>query len=84
MHHTLGNGDFHVFKDMSCPISHKQIYLDDPATAPGQIDRVLCDAWTHSRPVYIMIPTDMVPKNVSGTPPPYKTPETIQTVAHCR
>ena len=70
LHHTLGNGDFHVFKDMSSPISHKQVYLDDPATAPAEIDRVLSDAWTHSSPVYIMIPTDTVSKDVSGTAVP--------------
>lgn len=70
LHHTLGNGDFHVFKDMSSSISHKQVYLDDPATAPADIDRVLSDAWVHSRPVYIMIPTDMVPKDITGTARP--------------
>ena len=70
LHHTLGNGDFHVFKDMSTPISHKQVFLDDPATAPVEIDRVLADAWITSRPVYIMIPTDSVTKQVSGTQTP--------------
>ena len=66
LHHTLGNGDFHVFRDMSGPISHAQIYLDDPASAPAEIDRALTDAYIHARPVYVMIPTDMVPKKVSG------------------
>jgi len=67
LHHTLGNGDFHVFKDMSCAISHKQVYLEDCASAPAELDRVLSEAWTHSSPVYIMIPTDMVSKDVPGT-----------------
>ena len=52
---------------MSGPISHTQVYFDDPANAPAQIDRILADAYIHARPVYLMIPTDMVPKKVSGT-----------------
>jgi pyruvate decarboxylase len=66
LHHTLGNGNFHVFRDISGPISHTQVCLDDAATAPAQIDQVLANAYIHARPVYLMIPTDMVPKKVSG------------------
>lgn len=66
LHHTLGNGNFHVFRDMAGAISHTQVYLDDAATAPAQIDRILANAYIHARPVYLMIPTDMVPKKVSG------------------
>jgi pyruvate decarboxylase len=67
LHHSLGNGDFTVFKDMSKAISRVQVYLDDPATAPAEIDRALTEAYVHARPVYIMIPSDMVPKKVSRT-----------------
>ena len=65
LHHTLGNGDFHVFRDMAKAISHTQVYLDDPVFAPAEIDRVLANAYIHARPVYVLIPTDMVPKEVS-------------------
>jgi TPP-dependent 2-oxoacid decarboxylase len=67
LHHTLGNGDFHVFRDMSRAISHRQLYLDDPVNAPAEIDRLLIGAYLTARPVYVMIPTDMVPREVSGT-----------------
>lgn len=67
LHHTLGNGDFHVFRDISSAISDKQLYVQDPSTTPTDIDRLLSDAYLHARPVYIMIPTDMVDKEVSGT-----------------
>jgi len=67
LHHTLGNGDFHVFRDMQKPISYTQVYLDDPATAPAEIDRAVTDCYLHARPVYILLPSDMVPKNVSRT-----------------
>lgn len=52
---------------MSGPISLAQVYLDDPASAPAEIDRALTTAYLHAKPVYVMIPTDMVPKKVSGT-----------------
>lgn len=66
LHHTLGNGDFHVFRDMAKPISDTQCYLDDPATAPAQIDRAIADCRLHARPVYILLPSDMVPKQILG------------------
>jgi pyruvate decarboxylase len=66
LHHTLGNGDFTVFKDISKALSKSQAYLDDVATAPGEIDRVLRDAYLSARPVYLMMPTDMVMKEVPG------------------
>lgn len=66
LHHTLGNGDFHVFRDMAAPISHTQVYLDDPACAAAEIDRAITDAYIHARPVYIMIPTNMADKKISG------------------
>jgi len=66
LHHTLGNGDFHVFRSMAAPISHTQVYLDDPTTAAAEIDRAVTDAYIYARPVYILLPTDMVPKKISG------------------
>lgn len=49
------------------PISITQVYLDDPTSAPAEIDRAVTDCYVHARPVYIMLPSDMVPKKVSGT-----------------
>jgi TPP-dependent 2-oxoacid decarboxylase len=51
---------------MSSPISHTQVYLDDPTTAPTEIDRALANSFVNTRPVYLMLPTDMVPKEVSS------------------
>jgi len=66
LHHTLGDGDFRVFRDMARPISYTQAYLDDPAQAPSEIDRLLREAYVRARPVYMLIPTDVVPQKVSG------------------
>ena len=52
---------------MAKAISRVQVYLDDPETAPDAIDRALTAAYVHARPVYILLPSDMVPKTVSCT-----------------
>lgn len=66
LHHTLGNGDFGVFKNISAQISVVVASLHDPATIPDQIDHALRECWVQSRPVYIELPTDMVQKKVEG------------------
>ena len=66
LHHTLGNGNFDVFADMSKSISCAVAKLNDPYEAPTLIDHAIRECWTQSRPVYITLPTDMVQKKVEG------------------
>jgi len=66
LHHTLGNGNFEVFADMSRNISCAMAKLDDPHQAATLIDNVIRECWIQSRPVYITLPTDMVQKKVEG------------------
>ncbi|KAK0610490.1 thiamine diphosphate-binding protein [Bombardia bombarda] len=66
LHHTLGNGDFHVFTNMSASISCEQAKLLNPAEIASQIDHALKECWVKSRPVYLWLPTDMVEKKVEG------------------
>ena len=66
LHHTLGNGNFEVFKDMSRNISVAVATLNDPFEAPMLIDHAITECWLKSRPVYITLPTDMVQKKVEG------------------
>ncbi|KAK0714313.1 thiamine diphosphate-binding protein [Apiosordaria backusii] len=66
LHHTLGNGDFNVFANMSSQISCNVARLNNPAEIAEQIDFALRECWIHSRPVYIMLPTDMVEKQIEG------------------
>ena len=51
---------------MSRAISETQGYLNDTLTAPSEIDRIISTAYVHARPVYLMLPTDMVLKKVSS------------------
>ncbi|KAL6721018.1 hypothetical protein ACLMJK_000118 [Lecanora helva] len=66
LHHTLGNGNFEVFANMSRDISCATARLNDPHEAPALIDHAIRECWVQSRPVYITLPTDMVQKKVEG------------------
>lgn len=66
LHHTLGNGNFEVFANMSRDISCAMAKLNDPHEAAGLIDYAIRECWLQSRPVYITLPTDMVQKKIEG------------------
>ena len=66
LHHTLGNGNFEVFADMSKNISCASAKLNDPQEAAALIDHAIRECWIKSRPVYITLPTDMVQKKIEG------------------
>ncbi|KAL8898644.1 MAG: hypothetical protein Q9192_001975 [Flavoplaca navasiana] len=66
LHHTLGNGNFEVFSEMSKNISCAMAKLNDPHEAAILIDNAIRECWVQSRPVYITLPTDMVQKKVEG------------------
>ncbi|EXJ83196.1 hypothetical protein A1O1_06815 [Capronia coronata CBS 617.96] len=66
LHHSLGDGDFRVFADMSVKITVAQANLTDPSTAPAEIDRCLRECILQRRPVYIELPTNMVKARVSA------------------
>ncbi|KAH6653746.1 thiamine diphosphate-binding protein [Truncatella angustata] len=66
LHHTLGNGDFSVFSEMSKSVSVEIAKLNNPAEIAAQIDHALRECYLKSRPVYIMWPTDMVTIKVEG------------------
>lgn len=72
LHHTLGNGDFTVFRHMSSHITETTGVLSDPATAPDVIDRVIREAYINQRPTYLAFPANMVdvevPKSRLDTP----------------
>ncbi|KAH6677495.1 thiamine diphosphate-binding protein, partial [Halenospora varia] len=66
LHHTLGNGNYNIFADMSRDISVVVAKLNDPSTIAAQIDHALQQCWVQSRPVYIALPTDIVRKKIEG------------------
>ena len=66
LHHTLGNGNFKVFAEMSRNISCAMADLHDPYEAASLIDHAIRECYIQSRPVYITLPTDMVQKKIEG------------------
>ena len=58
LHHQARTLDSQIaiFREITCD----QVVLDDAARAPADIARVLRSCLTHSRPVYIELPRDMV------------------------
>jgi indolepyruvate/phenylpyruvate decarboxylase len=66
LHHQVRTVDTQlaVFREFTCD----QAVLTDPATAPGDIARVLRNALEMSLPVYIEFPRDMVDARVEQVP----------------
>lgn len=60
------NSQLTMYKEVTCD----QAILDDPATAPALIARVLGNCIRHSRPVYLEIPRDKVFAPCEAVPAP--------------
>jgi pyruvate decarboxylase len=66
MHHTLGNGNYNTFVDMSRDITCALVKLHDPAEIANQIDHAIRECWIKSRPAYVALPMDMVGAKIEG------------------
>ncbi|KAL4786191.1 pyruvate decarboxylase [Aspergillus varians] len=66
LHHTLGNGDYNAFLNMSKEISANIARLDEAHDAAALIDNAIRECWVRSRPVYVALPTDVVQKKIEG------------------
>lgn len=66
LHHTLGNGDFNAFKHMSEYISADSYVLDNLRTIPELIDNAIHKAYILQKPVYVMLPANMVDETLVG------------------
>ena len=70
---------FRVYQEITCA----QARLDDPATAPAEIARVLSAAIDQARPVYLELPRDMVGVPCGPVPPYRATPPDPEALAAC-
>ena len=70
---------FRVYQEITCA----QARLDDPATAPAEIARVLTAAIDQARPVYLELPRDMVGVPCAPVPGYVATPPDPDAVAAC-
>jgi indolepyruvate decarboxylase len=72
LHHQAKTLDsqYRVMSELTCD----QAVLDDPATAPREIARVLKSAVEQSMPVYIEVPRDLVTAETAPCPPLEESP----------
>src|SRR5699024_9585304 len=68
-----------VFKEVTCD----QARLDDPATAPTLIARVLRNCREYSRPVYLELPRDLPTMNAVPVEAAAQTPQDAQAISAC-
>ena len=78
LHHQAKRIDsqFEIFKEVTCD----QARLDDVATAPALIARVLASCKRRSEPVYLEIPRDMVNLECAEVPPIAATPVDLSLI----
>ncbi|EST04586.1 Thiamine pyrophosphate enzyme, C-terminal TPP-binding [Kalmanozyma brasiliensis GHG001] len=68
LHHTLGDGRFGAFENMSKEISADSAVLKAKEGAGEAIDRILRTAMKSARPVYLALPTDLVHATIPSAP----------------
>jgi len=66
LHHTLGDGRFDAYRKAARQITIHQTQLWNKNEAAAQIDEAITLCITKARPVYLMLPTDIVLAEISG------------------
>ncbi|KAJ5683049.1 hypothetical protein N7462_006214 [Penicillium macrosclerotiorum] len=66
LHHSLGDGNFATLSKMSEGAVAQSVQINCAKMAPSLIDNAIAQCWSTSRPVSIILPTDMVHASVPG------------------
>lgn len=84
MHHTLGNGEYDLFRKMAEPAACASAVMT-PQTAAFETERLIYQALYHRRPVYMAFPADLANQPVTGDaaqiPPPRSNPDALEAAA---
>jgi indolepyruvate decarboxylase len=73
MHHTLGNGEYDLFRRMSEPVVCASAVMT-PQNAAFETERLIFEALYHRRPVYMAFPADLAGQPVLGEAQPIAAP----------
>jgi indolepyruvate decarboxylase len=73
VHHTLGNGEFDLFRRMSEPAVVAQAVMT-PQNVAAETERLIFEALHHRRPVYMAFPSDLADQPVLGSARPLPMP----------
>src|ERR1700753_174547 len=65
LHHTLGNGDFDVFRKMAEPVVCASAVMT-PQNVAHETERLIHEAFYHLRPVYMGFPGDLASQPALG------------------
>jgi indolepyruvate decarboxylase len=79
MHHTLGNGEYDLFRRMSEPVVCAHAVMT-PQNVAYETERLIAEALYHRRPVYMAFPADLANKPVLGEASPIPSPGSDPTV----
>lgn len=74
MHHTLGNGEYDLFRRMSEPVVAAHAVMT-PQNVAYETERLIAEALFHRRPVYIAFPADYANQPVLGSAEPVPAPK---------
>ncbi len=95
MHHTLGNGEYDLFRRMSEPVVCAHAVMT-PQNVAYETERLIAEAFYHLRPVYMAFPADLASAPIAGearpiAPPPsdpdalaHVTEVIVETLARAR
>jgi indolepyruvate decarboxylase len=84
MHHTLGNGEYDLFRRMTEPVVCGHAVMT-PQNVAYETERLIAEALYHRRPVYMAFPADLAGQPVLGEaspiPAPRSNPVTLAAAA---
>jgi indolepyruvate decarboxylase len=73
MHHTLGDGEYDLFRRMTEPVVCAQAVMT-PRNVAWETERLIAEARYHRRPVYMAFPTDAANQPVLDAAAPLPAP----------
>jgi indolepyruvate decarboxylase len=73
MHHTLGNGEYDLFRRMTEPVVCAHAVMT-PQNAVYETERLIAEALYHRRPVYMAFPADQANQPMLGEAAPITPP----------
>jgi indolepyruvate decarboxylase len=73
VHHTLGNGEYELFRKMAEPVVCASAIMT-PQNVAHETERLIFEALYHRRPVYMAFPLDVADQPVLSTATPLDAP----------
>jgi indolepyruvate decarboxylase len=74
VHHTLGNGEFDLFYQMTAPAVCARTVIT-PENCIAETERLITAALYHRRPVYMAFPSDVAGQPTTGSMQPLAAPQ---------